>query len=127
MSTPEPTTATIATPVVPATVEPTTPMKLSEAIRLGSLLTEPLRYSYMQHVGGQTHTCALGAAAYVHGARDRDQAFRWARIHGVIGLQVECPACHVVLDLKYGIVQHLNDQHRWDRPRIADWLEGIGL
>lgn len=25
------------------------------------------------------------------------------------------------------IVPHLNDDHKWKRERIADWLEGLGL
>ena len=120
------TTATIATPVAPAT-EPTTPMKLSEAIRIGSLLTKPQRYSYMRWEGAKLYACALGAAAYVHGARDGDAVWRWACDRGIGRLDAECPACYRLPEPGVGTVQHLNDFHGWERPRIADWLEGIGL
>lgn len=37
---------------------------------------------------------------------------------------VWCPAC-CRSDTIYTLVQHVNDEHRWTREKIADWLEEI--
>jgi hypothetical protein len=37
--------------------------------------------------------------------------------------QDPCPACREIGLLTW-LIQHLNDDHRWSREQIADWLEG---
>ena len=38
--------------------------------------------------------------------------------------EVVCPNCYVVRRLKTQIM-HLNDEHGWERTRIADWLDAL--
>jgi len=102
-------------------------MKLSEAIRIGSLLTKPLYRSYLRKIGDEFFACAVGAAAFANGARDEVEAGGWA--HTALdrdSSHVWCPVCPWE-DRAVNVVMHLNDHHSWERPRIADWLESIGL
>lgn len=39
-----------------------------------------------------------------------------------------CPACVLAHPQRlYVVIAHLNDQHKWTRERIADWLETLPL
>ena len=101
-------------------------MKLSEAIRLGSM-TSLQAFGMMKNYGNG-NTCALGAAREAIGL-DAWCAIEWP-------LQdVACPVCQEVRfvlssairdyscsGLFYAIA-HVNDVHRWTRPQIADWVE----
>lgn len=99
-------------------------MKVSEAIRLG------LKYAPIQAFGGMRPTmdsaCAIGTA--VLGANGA--ATRFTDISALV--YNKCPACgptcNSVWEFSklYGVVIHLNDNVRWSRERIADWLESIG-
>jgi len=61
-------------------------------------------------------TCALGAALLADGHLD---VF-------AITPAVPCPACGVVGERGISqIVGHLNDQHRWTREAIADWVATV--
>lgn len=97
-------------------------MKLSEAIRLGSTLA-PQAFGNFKHGGG---TCALGAA--------------WEAVCGDIGVgildlpsdwswtgrtSVECPACDAPSGSVTRVITHLNDDHRWTREAIADWVKTL--
>lgn len=105
-------------------------MRLSEAIRLGSML-KPQAFDYYAFDGG---TCALGAAAeacsidartvgQVDIARLSEQ-HEWSLEKFY---EVPCPVC----DVNHGdcddenVIAHLNDVHRWTRERIADWVETV--
>ena len=93
-------------------------MKLSEAIRLGTMLGK------FQYFGGyrnynDTATCALGAA--------EDAGFDVELPHPTD--EADCPACGRVFheedpDMEYTI-PHLNDDHRWTREQIAAWVETV--
>ena len=85
---------------------------LAEAIRVGSLLV-PQAFCQMAMKHGEVivATCARGAAkmaGYV-GPEIRDDLYG------------QCPACEV----EGSVITHLNDDHRWTRERIADWLDTL--
>ena len=101
------------TVTAPTPIETVTPIRPSEAIRLGCLLAP------VQAFGGpgernKREACAV--AAMVRGGS--------ADIDVFAGSDTPCPACG---RSRRGPVLHLNDDHRWSRERIADWLEGLGL
>lgn len=104
-------------------------MRLSDAIRLGAMLKPQGTGSLMQ--GG--HTCALGAALDAVGVFAAGGGFvgmyavdlRWPWI-GIQGRR-SCPACSVSTPTiccgsVAACVIHLNDDHRWTREAIADWV-----
>ena len=106
-------------------------LKLSEAIRLGSMET-------MQAIGAfyskeADAACALGAALLAVGHLNRDgedlnhydevyACWPEARRRGY-----GCPSClHVTpLNPVAEIIIHLNDDHEWTRERIADWVATV--
>lgn len=106
-------------------VEKVTPIKPSEAIRLGCLAFP------VQHFGGLAQgnrACAMGAMYAGYGDSPHSPGITSESEAGFFQLKeahLSCPEC----DLKDDDipVAHLNDDHRWSRERIADWLESIGL
>lgn len=127
----------MTTETMPAVVplEPTTPIKPSEAIRLGLLLApEPSE----GHWGEGTSACAN--RALVLGLLGDDGGYpRYTEADRALG-DVEPPCGWDCLDGWYlgggekkrspsWVLIHLTDapNHRWSRERIADWLEGLGL
>lgn len=100
-------------------------MRLSEAIRLGAML-RPQGIGTLNSSG----SCALGAAGEAIGAKC-PQAMcgilpllvaRWPRL---MSQMVTLP-CACRFDFPFGsAVLHLNDNHRWTREQIADWVETI--
>ena len=44
---------------------------------------------------------------------------------GIDWMHAECPDCHDVHRQLVHIIVHLNDDHRWSRNDIADWLETL--
>src|SRR5580765_2975940 len=94
-------------------------MKLSEAIRLGSML-KPQAFGHFDTGRG---TCALGAAREAAGGMSFPIS---------TASPATCPACQQVMVTSEKVwataatVVHLNDKHRWTRERIADWVEGVG-
>ncbi len=103
-------------------------MRLSEAIRLGSML-KPQGYGQLYAMG---KTCAFGAALDAVGHLS-DRAFfgsEWSDLFPEMGNAGRwlCPACHSRDVVLHGIscaVVHLNDVHHWTREGIADWLDQI--
>jgi hypothetical protein len=79
--------------------------------------------------------CAVGALRLGYGAHhDFDGRHISRRDMSDFGLQAEararcadapCPGCGDTAQDE--TIPHLNDDHRWSRERIADWLEGLGL
>lgn len=104
-------------------------MKLSEAIRLGSMLHPQVfnamweydvsddfdpGFMFRKVIG----TCALGAAV---------MAGYMTALFTTQRLGLPCPYCHYEnerwsLDT---MITHLNDNHRWTREKIADWVETV--
>jgi hypothetical protein len=96
-------------------------MKLSEAIRLGAML-KPQGFGLGSGNPRAEATCALGAAyeaARVTGS--------WPSLLLVFPQlkHIEELACPVCRDKQDGLIAHLNDDHRWSREQIADWVEQI--
>ena len=105
-------------------------MKLSEAIRLGAVMHPQIYRSLRSPLG----TCALGAVGFALGCLDSlDTTVDWkstADFYRVtnkeIGLHI-CPVCQYTpqptSDQNRLLIAHLNDDHRWTRECIADWIE----
>jgi hypothetical protein len=92
-------------------------MPLSQAIRLGSML-KPQVFGILRNRWG---TCALGAAREAVGVRTRASVkLPW----GWIEQESECPSCADEMSVDW-IITHLNDNHRWTRERIADWVATV--
>ena len=96
-------------------------LRLSEAIRLGSLL-HPQGFGGLRIYGKNmtvSATCALGAA----------EEAGYIRTFGTAPRQFACPhhRCGIRLDISATteMIIHLNDAHRWTREAIADWVQGI--
>lgn len=109
--------------------EPTTPIKPSEAIRLGCL-KYPVQ-GFGDTIKGNA-ACALGAMLGGFGWDDEGDESSWCdpRLDRFFTDDKRCPACEMLTDSSY-LVAHLNDRHGrddgWTRERIADWLGGLGL
>lgn len=94
-------------------------MKLSEAIRLGSLLTKPIKNFFHSGDGA----CALGAAGFAIGQESYigvERVYPW-----LVTGDADCPACPMIGCAPETIVLHLNDMHEWSRERIADWVATV--
>jgi hypothetical protein len=118
----------------PAPIEVVTPIKPSEAIRLGCLTTAQGRETYIAKRQGQWQACAYGAMAVGYGFDPSGTDGRRiddfilpgeVQIEGQIS-ESSCPA-PACATARYDLLIHLNDDHRWSRERIADWLESLGL
>ncbi len=106
-------------------------MKLSEAMRLGAML-KPQGFGAMINVWGGT--CALGAVADAVG-QELVWPPAWCPILDVLWLRTRYPildmfAIDPVIPGAYSgrlsladVIVRLNDDHRWTRERIADWIE----
>jgi hypothetical protein len=98
-------------------------MRLSEAIRLGAML-HPQTFGAMcvaKLSGEIVSTCALGAA--------RSAGLTKSELDRLMGVQswYPCPASvgHCNSRRLTTIVVHLNDDHRWTREQIADWVATV--
>lgn len=100
-------------------------MKLSDAIRLGSMIRPQAFGEYYAHGG----SCAAGAAFEAVGIPEiNDSAWSaqeetWNR---TLGRHVGCPVNQCCFGRSVvNMVVHLNDDHQWTREQIADWVEGL--
>lgn len=95
-------------------------MRLSEAIRLGAMNSPQAFGTSLNRAG---HTCALGAAMDAIGvassnymnAVDHFDELCTVVTHPVTGERL----CLL------SVVRVLNDEHRWTRERIADFVEAV--
>ena len=100
-------------------------MRLSDAIRLGSML-RPQAFGEFFNGGG---SCALGAASEAAGLRLTTSGpyADLADVFPILNSQSDC-VCHVCqshcIELGF-VVTHLNDDHRWTRQQIADWVATV--
>jgi hypothetical protein len=117
-------------------------MKLSEAIRLGSMLVpQCFRTTFKRCLvidNNQvriniTAACALGAAVLVVENNYSNVSWvttsmRWPWIGKVM---CRCPEISCTEDERNypiptdAMIAHLNDDHRWTRERIAEWVATI--
>ncbi len=99
-------------------------MRLSDAIRLGAML-HPQCFGALNVMALETQrvlrTCALGAAeeAGYDTSPLRENLFLEAR--------AQCPAGCMLTGQTWlrDTITHLNDDHRWTREQIADWVASI--
>lgn len=119
-------------------------MKLSEAIRLGSMM-KPQGFG---NIFDGISTCAIGAALDANGKLDEWKERRcspasfgtwgerwcnvyewWCNVYTSLGISMHhkswavCPVCGETNLLTSIIATHLNDKHKWTREQIADWIE----
>src|SRR6266702_918790 len=93
-------------------------MKLSEAMRLGAML-KPQGFGLFDVIRDEL-ACALVAARLAIGL-DKALLSEFPVLYEPVD---KCPSCS--LEYQFGLSQmvvHLNDDHRWTRERIADWIE----
>lgn len=111
-------------PEAPTTTEApeqTKPLKLSEAIRLGAMMTEQTFGEF----GDDDRTCAIGAAQKALGLPVSAKGPLNGLLHS---RQADAPCGHGSATWTVGsLIMHLNDDDKWPREKIADWLEGMGL
>lgn len=117
--------------------EPTTPLKISEAMRLGAMVTNPGRGNLWST---NNEACAIGAALIAWGRGPetwpRGEINKVYDYFGGFGKSVinECPVtfdhdihCVAISFTLVSLILHLNDRHGLPREWIADFLESIGL
>jgi hypothetical protein len=117
-------------------------MKLSEAIREGIKKDGVQIFGHLWQFEGEIETnlwgnsnptydlrknltgcCTIGAALL---GVERPRADPW-EVFPILKEITDCPkSCDVVMNAFGAIIVHLNDNHKWTREEIADWLEGIG-
>ncbi len=106
-------------------------MKLSEAIRLGAMLRPQAFFRLFDR--GNGGTCAMGAAADAIGALDHQlncytsdfkskRPNEWRSLFGVNPL---CPTCAMTHGSVCEVIVCLNNDQRWSREQIADWVETV--
>lgn len=126
-----PTTEPPTTEPRTAPLEPTTPIRPSEAIRLGCLLA-PVQTDGEWGYG--EHACVN--RALVLGMTGDDEGYSQYLTVDRLLVGIKPPCGWACMDSWAGphrspswVLIHLNDslRHRWSRERIADWLEGLGL
>ena len=97
-------------------------MRLSEAIRLGTMMTSQAFRAVFTGDGA----CAWGAALLAVGATP-ERAVRSAALSRwpwAFAVSVNCPSCgrsRLVCE----VIAHLNDDHRWAREKIGTWVAEI--
>ena len=127
-----PTLTPSTTPTSPTapSVGTATPLKLSEAVRLGAMTTDQAFGTFAGPNGG---TCAVGAAIEALGGDPGDSSMVHA-IDRVLDKRVDlsgsipCDNKDRARNMSVSkAIYHLNDTHRMPRNEIADWLSGLGL
>jgi hypothetical protein len=122
-------TRTIDAPVeapTPAEEKPS-PMKLSEALRIGSMDTVQAHGSWSKASpdGGVATMCAIQTAWYALTGSDRGGAS--SPLADMLGnVSVAHPVSGDAQPIG-GVIINLNDTHKWSRAKIAGWLEELGL
>lgn len=101
-------------------------MKLSDAILLGSTLSEQ-GFGNDGLIGNKR--CAIGAGRQALGMEDQAWSIAYGQIrkaYPFIEALQNCPIercpCN---DSILGIIWHLNDSHRWTREQIAGWVATV--
>lgn len=103
--------------------------KLSALMRQGAALHPQGYGAYRERIGDKLCTCAIGATLEAAGSWEYDGPFTVlyrALGHGIAGEFVHASYDDEKgIDL-FGIIINLNDDAKWTREEIADWLESIG-
>jgi hypothetical protein len=88
---------------------------LSQAIRFGAMLRPQTFGSFLDERG----SCAMGAALEAVGRTQFNIPKEW---HWTFDRSWTSPV-GLRRDLVWHMIQYLNDELRWSRERIADWVE----
>ena len=115
-------------------------MRLSDAIRKGAKLNKQA-YGYTKDRDGGT--CAWGAAGEAIGIEIpkgtlgclwgtevwRRFKAEWPWAMSASDTTSACPAskCHFQTSAVGDLIAHLNDNHRWSRESIAEWIDEYGI
>lgn len=104
------------------------PMKLSAVIREGAKLHPQCFGSNFEYWEGHvTGSCAFGAAyaaLFPEAPNDAEIPDLEEALNTNLYVERENPETSEMDEL-FNIITDLNDQHRWSREQIADWLESI--
>jgi hypothetical protein len=96
-------------------------LKLSDAIREGAKLRP--RQSFGTY-GSDISACAIGAARVAY--TGSPYGYTPDSVRDILAAASSCPACDLGEgDALISNILHLNDDHKWTRERIADWVESI--
>lgn len=100
-------------------------MKFSEAIRLGAMMKPQ---AFGKTFDGEGRTCAVGAAYDAIGKLTAP-GFAIDQLNEVFPIiatlhKKSCPVCSTD-DFGWWVIPHLNDEHKWTREQIAEWVEMI--
>ncbi len=97
---------------------PETKLRLSEAMRLGAMLS-PQGFGTFRNRKGAT--CALGAVAEAIGGIEHLRL-----VYPILDRRAEYPVADKAFyggSSLFDTIVQLNDVHCWTRERIADWIE----
>ncbi len=101
-------------------------MRLSEAIRIGALIHPQAhgRTVALSAPGEIYATCAIGAACIGAGLKYEDIVYNQYLVYARFDLNkmVVSPIDGREWPLD-AVIMNLNDDHRWSRNAIADWIE----
>jgi hypothetical protein len=121
--------------VVTLSPEKVTPMKVSEAIRLGAMASTQITGKLRFKSKGVQYACAIGAASLALGIPKYSKYQYWTIDQMMQGVPVlGCPVSNEkgnrCLAANYhkwsNNIVHMNDHHGLPREWIADFLESIG-
>ena len=101
-------------------------MRYSEAMRLGAMASGQAFYKLCDEAG---NTCAQGAVLLARGITDFREGRAWMRpdIQDFVQFLKTDAICPVRSERNYvcNIIAFLNNDQRWSRERIADWVATI--
>lgn len=102
-------------------------MRFTEALLLGSMNSQQ---QFHMNSGDEPGRCALETAVEANGGDIKHgwhQAYRmWSWLTTKITMDCPCdPNCNFLSKESqlFEFVYHLNDGHRWPRPKIAEWIK----
>ena len=102
-------------------------MKFTEALILGSLNSKQAFNAY--NLDGH---CALLTAAVAAGIEREKHSEDWIKAMSIwpwldtkVDLTCPCEDCNRRMFSIFTLIYHLNDTHRWPRPRIAEWAKQL--
>ncbi len=120
----EPEIKTVETPI-----ETVKPMKLSEAIRLGSIATTQAHGAWSapgDSPDDAPQMCAMSTAWYALTGHDGNDASGSA-LESLLSKHVVYHPIDIAPTTVRATIIDLNDRHKWSRLQIADWLSDLGL
>jgi hypothetical protein len=104
-------------------------LPLSEAIRLGAMLGKQCfgRLHWSKKGGVHRRSCAIGSALDATGIKTPDALdLAYPRLLTIYRpCPIGCPRTTRFSADTCGVIAHLNDDHRWTREQIADWVESL--